>query len=105
MASMSEILPSFAYQLGLGGIGGFVVGYALKKLSKLVIILIGLFILALLYLGTSGIISINYQALGEAVQGWIGLVSGAASWVIGLVSLLPFMGSFVVGFLLGFKLG
>jgi len=105
MASMSEILPSFVYQLGLGGIGGFVVGYALKKLSKLVIILIGLFILVLLYLGTSGVISINYQALGEAVQGWIGLVSGAASWVIGLVSFLPFLGSFVVGFLLGFKLG
>ena len=35
-----------------------------------------------------------------------GVKSGSAfSWLVGIVSFLPFAGSFVVGFLLGFKLG
>ena len=102
---MSEILSPLAYQLGIGGIGGFVVGYAFKKISKLIIVLIGLFIIALLYLGTSGIISINYDKLFRALANSLGLAGEAASWLIGLISILPFMGSFIVGFLLGFKLG
>lgn len=102
---MSEILSPLAYQLGIGGIGGFVVGYAFKKISKLIIVLIGVFIIALLYLGTSGIININYDKLWNAMAGWLGLAGEAAGWLIGLISLLPFMGSFIVGFLLGFKLG
>jgi uncharacterized membrane protein (Fun14 family) len=103
--SMSEIISPLAYQLGLGGIGGFIVGYAVKKISKLIAILIGLFIIALIYLGTQGIISINYWKLFEALKGALGLAGQAAEWFIGLISILPFMGSFVAGFLLGFKLG
>jgi uncharacterized membrane protein (Fun14 family) len=102
---MSEIISPLAYQLGLGGIGGFIVGYAVKKLSKLIAIVIGLFIIALIYLGTQGIISINYGALWEKLEGIVGSAEHVFSWFIGLISLLPFMGSFVVGFLLGFKLG
>jgi uncharacterized membrane protein (Fun14 family) len=102
---MSEIISPLAYQLGLGGIGGFIVGFAVKKLSKLIAIVIGLFIIALIYLSTQGIISINYGALLEKLEGIFGSAGQALSWFIGLVSILPFMGSFVVGFLLGFKLG
>jgi len=102
---MSDIVSPLAYQLGLGGVGGFIVGFALKKISKLIILLMGLFIIALLYLGTSGIISINYHELWNALRGWLGHLGQAASWLVGLISLLPFAASFVVGFLLGFKLG
>jgi uncharacterized membrane protein (Fun14 family) len=102
---MSELFPSVVYQLGIGGIGGFVVGYAIKKISKLVVILIGVFVIVLLYLGTQGIISINYEGLWKALEGSFSFAGQAAGWLIGLVSLIPFMGSFIVGFLLGFKLG
>lgn len=102
---MSEIISPLAYQLGIGGIGGFIVGFAIKKLSKLIVILIGLFIIVLLYLGTQGIISINYESLWNALAGLLGFAGEAAGWLIGLLSLLPFLGSFLVGFLLGFKLG
>ncbi|MDI6691245.1 MAG: FUN14 domain-containing protein [Candidatus Bathyarchaeota archaeon] len=102
---MSEIVSPLAYQLGIGGVGGFIVGYAVKKLSKLIAILIGLFIIALIYLSTQGIIGINYERLFEAFEHALGLAGQAAEWFIRLISLLPFMGSFVVGFLLGFKLG
>jgi uncharacterized membrane protein (Fun14 family) len=102
---MSEILSPLAYQLGIGGMGGFIVGYAIKKISKLIVILIGLFLIALLYLSTQGIININYGALWTALEGSFSFAGQVASWLIGLVSILPFAGSFTVGFLLGLKLG
>lgn len=102
---MSEILTPFAYELGVGGVGGFIAGYALKKISKLIVVLIGLFFLVLLYLGYSGIISINYDKLLEAIGNGLGLGGQAAQWLIGIISVLPFVGSFALGFLLGFKMG
>jgi uncharacterized membrane protein (Fun14 family) len=102
---MSEIITPVIYQLGLGAVGGFIVGFAIKKLAKLFIILLGIFIIILLYLGTSGVISINYSALWSTIAGWLGGAGQAASWLVGLISILPFLGSFLVGFLLGLKIG
>lgn len=102
---MSEFISPLAFQLGVGGIGGFVVGFAIKKLSKLVLILIGLFLLALIYLGARGIFNINYDALWSGLSSLLGLAGSAFSWLISVISLLPFAGSFLVGFLLGLKLG
>jgi len=103
--TMSELISPLAYQLGIGGIGGFIVGYSVKKISKLIVVLIGLSILALLYLGVSGIISINFGKLWEALSNFLFFLGQVASWVVGLISVMPFAGSFLAGFLLGFKLG
>jgi len=103
--TLSEIITPVVYQLGLGGIGGFVVGFALKKITKLLIAVLGIFIIALLYLGASNIITINFGALWNAVGDWLGGASQAASWLVGLISIIPFVGSFAVGFFLGFKMG
>jgi uncharacterized membrane protein (Fun14 family) len=102
---MSEVVSPLVFQLGVGGIGGFVVGYALKKLSKLILVLIGLFVLALIYLSTQGILNVNYSALWDALSRLVGSASSAFNWLVGVISLLPFAGSFIVGFLLGLKLG
>jgi uncharacterized membrane protein (Fun14 family) len=102
---MSEVISPVVFQLGLGGVGGFIVGFAVKKISKLILILIGLFLIALLYLSVRGIININYAALWNALKSLSGHAGQAASWLIGLISILPFAGSFIVGFLLGLKLG
>lgn len=98
---MSEIFSPVVYQLGIGGMGGFIVGYAIKKLSKLIAFLMGLFIIALMYLGVKGIININWGKFFEELMGGLETVG----WLIGLISILPFIGSFAVGFLLGFKVG
>jgi uncharacterized membrane protein (Fun14 family) len=91
--------------LGVGGVGGFIVGFALKKLSKLILVLIGVFILALIYLSARGIININYNALWKAVASLLGSAKSAYSWLIDAISVLPFAGSFIAGFLIGLKLG
>jgi uncharacterized membrane protein (Fun14 family) len=102
---MSEIITPVVYQLGLGAVGGFIVGFALKKIAKLFIVLLGIFIIVLLYLGVNSVISINYGALWSTIAGWLGGAGQAASWLVGVISIIPFLGSFLVGFLIGLKVG
>lgn len=101
---MSALTP-LTYQLGIGGIGGFVAGYALKKLTKIVAVIIGLIVLLLVYLGYQGIITINYEALGSSVSSALGLTGQAAEIIGPIIAHLPFAGAFGLGFFLGFKMG
>lgn len=102
---MSAVLSPLGYQLGIGGVGGFIAGYALKKFVKLVAVIIGLFILALAYLGYRGVISINYGALGDSVSSVLGLTGQAAEWIAPIIAHLPLAGAFGLAFFLGFKMG
>jgi uncharacterized membrane protein (Fun14 family) len=105
VAGLSAVIGPVVYELGLGAVGGFVVGFALKKIAKIFLVILGVLIAVLLYLGASDIININFGALWNAVGGWLGGAGAAASWLVGVIALLPFVGSFAVGFFLGFKLG
>jgi uncharacterized membrane protein (Fun14 family) len=102
---MSEIFPQIGYQVGIGAVGGFIVGYAVKKIGKLIAILAGLVIIGLIYLSTRGKISINWGALFNALTIAMGVLGTAFSWLAGVIALLPFAGTFIAGFLLGLKLG
>jgi len=97
---MSEVLIPIAYQLGIGGIGGFFVGYAVKKIIKIAII-IGVFAFSLIYLAYANVINVNF---GELTK-----ITGVAEPVLGLftplTSALPFLGSFFVGLTFGLKKG
>ena len=64
---MSEMITPVVYEVGLGAIGGFIVGFALKKIAKVFVVIIGLFVLELFYLGISGVININYNAFWTVV--------------------------------------
>jgi len=102
---MSEVVVPVVYQLGVGGVGGFIVGYALKKVTKIIAVIIGLFILALIALGASGILIVNYGKLFEAVSGLFGSSGQALGWLTAIIAHLPFAGSFLVGLFLGWKIG
>ncbi len=100
-----SVIPPVVYQLGIGGIGGFIAGYALKKLLKIVVIIAGLFVLALVYLSYKGILTVNYEELGNLVSGALGLTGQAPEWITLIVANLPFAGAFGLTFFLGFKTG
>ncbi|KYH42643.1 MAG: hypothetical protein AYL33_001840 [Candidatus Bathyarchaeota archaeon B63] len=102
---MSELLNPIIYQLGIGGVLGFFSGYALKKLTKLIAVLIGLAALSLIYLANEGIITVNYDKLIEKVQSLLRIAGQATDMITPIVSGLPFAGSFLAGAALGFKLG
>lgn len=102
---MSEVISPLAYQVGLGGVVGFIAGYALKKLVKLALVIIGIFIIALVYLSYQGIISINFTALEQSVTGALGFTGQAAGWIGSIISYVPLAGAFGLAFFLGFKMG
>ncbi len=102
---MSDILTPIVFQLGIGVVGGFILGFALKKIAKIFLLLAVIVVVALLFLGVSNVLNINFGSLWDSVSGWLGSAGQAASWVVGLIAIIPFIGSFLVGFVIGFLLG
>jgi len=102
---MSEILTPLVFQLGAGGVAGFIVGYALKKLAKIVAFIAGLFFIILLGLAAADIIKVNYDKLISAIEGLMRSVVGASSWITAVIAALPFAATFVVGLGVGLKVG
>lgn len=95
--SLTAFLPQLA-QLGTGGVGGFLAGYAIKKIVKIAVFFLGLGFLSLLYLSQKDIVSINYGRLIDAISASLTRIPGFLSTVI---IILPFTSSFAVGFTLG----
>ena len=101
---MSEIVPPLLLQFGVGGIGGFLVGYAIKKIIKIIAIILGLFSSAIIYLSYTDIISVNYSKLINLVTDSIPLVN-QAPFLTPIIANLPFAGSFGFGLTYGIKKG
>jgi uncharacterized membrane protein (Fun14 family) len=100
--------PSLLVDLGTGGIVGFAVGYALKKILKLLLLVTGTVLLILTatieYLRGKGIVGIqvNYDALNA----WI---SSASAWGMSQLSTVTAgvfqLGAGVTGLTGGFAIG
>jgi len=106
---MSEVLTSITSvvypligPLTIGGIGGFFVGYAAKKVLKIAMLL-GVFVFAIAYMVYTNVISIDTSQLTGTLSefadriGYFGLTP--------LIYTLPFIASFAVGFIFGIKRG
>lgn len=99
------MLGSGATQLGFGAIVGFVIGYAAKKIVKLLVIFLGIFFVSLQYLQYQGYLSINYAKFQEAFELWAGKMFQTPEIPAFVTSGIPFYGSLALGFFLGFKKG
>ena len=100
-----EILTPLLTQLGVGGVAGLCVGFALKKIGKLVAFILGIAFIGLELLAYKGIININYTALSDWANGvfsHVGVAEGVLTTIIGN---LPFAASFLAGLALGIKIG
>lgn len=105
MLELSNILTPLAGEVGIGGIGGFLVGYATKKAAKMLAILIGITFLGLQYLAYKDIISINYMALQNFANELVGQAAGTQTILTDLIVHAPFGASFVGGVYLGLQKG
>lgn len=96
-------------QLALGTLLGIAVGFTVKKAFKVALILVGVFLLAALALQHFDFITINWFVIEELYVRTIeksgGLWSIARKWARSIGALIPVAGSFVVGFLIGLRLG
>ena len=101
-----DALIGLGAQVSIGLVGGFLAGYAAKKIAKVVAVILGAFILALMGLNYLGIIAIRWErliGLGEEAMTWIEIHgTPVASFV---VTNLPFVTTFLAGLALGLKKG
>jgi len=98
-------ITQFIPDLGSGFIIGFITGWAAKKAIKVLIALIGLYLLSLLYLANLGVIRINEDALLALIGSAENSVITYGSQLTGLIHSISLGGGFAVGFTLGFKKG
>jgi uncharacterized membrane protein (Fun14 family) len=113
-----ENLGSFGAAIGGGFFAGALVGYALKKVVKLVAIVVGLFLAGLAYLQYQQIVNIDWNKLQPVSQNAASTLLNSTKYIPGLTSVgghttylsmsdlgIPLTGSMAVGFTLGFVRG
>src|SRR5204862_2052395 len=64
----SNIMP-FVSTIGFGGIVGFLVGFALKRIMKILAVIAGVFFAALLYLESQHIVNVNWDKIQTISNG------------------------------------
>jgi uncharacterized membrane protein (Fun14 family) len=111
---------SMAATLGGGFFVGVLIGYALKKVIKMVAVVVGLFLAGLAYLQYNQIANINWNKLQTVSEGTISTLSNAiiqiqsssdvhsaatASSLVMTSFGIPFTGSISAGFTIGFIKG
>ena len=101
---MSEVTIPLAYELTVGGFGGYLMGYALKKVTKFVAFLIGTIILAVIYLAYSGMLNINYTAFAGEVKNSLNYLGQAFVGLAPFLANLPLIGSFFLGLFIAWKI-
>jgi len=95
-------------EFGGGGLVGFLIGYGLKKIAKLLLIvfsvLVALVSIPLAYLSYKGIITINYSLLMQYVTQAETYAISTATWLYttvgGMTQSFPTLGGLGMGFTL-----
>jgi uncharacterized membrane protein (Fun14 family) len=109
---------NLAVTLGGGFFGGILIGYALKKIIKIVAIIAGFFLAALAYLQYQQIASINWDKLQAISEDTLTTLANATQQIPGfdgngnvpaelvMTNLgIPLTGSLAIGFTIGFMRG
>jgi uncharacterized membrane protein (Fun14 family) len=121
MSIIESFAPSAA-TMGGGFFAGILIGYALKKIIKIVAVIVGLFLAGLAYLQFQQIANINWNKLQTISEGAITTLSNAITQILGISSStdghaigtaslamtsygIPLTGSMSAGFTIGFMKG
>lgn len=115
MEQTADSVGAFAATLGGGFFGGILIGYALKKVVKVVAVVVGLFFAGVAYLQYQQIIDIRWAKLQAVSQNAVTTLANATTQIPGFsgsdhtVALsnlgIPLTGSMSMGFAIGFMKG
>ena len=103
-----EIDPTqLGLEFGSGAVIGAIIGFAFKKIAKVIAVLVGLELALFKFLESRGILSVDWDRLSG---GALDVTESAASqtppsWVNTILSTLSVGAGFTGGFLVGFKKG
>jgi uncharacterized membrane protein (Fun14 family) len=82
MSGIETSIMPLVSTIGFGGIVGFLVGFALKRIMKILAVIAGVFFAALLYLESQHIVNINWdklQTISNSVLSTIATTTNATS--------------------------
>ncbi|HRN19572.1 MAG: FUN14 domain-containing protein [Trueperaceae bacterium] len=104
---LSTVFP-WLQQIAFGAVAGFVAGFALKKVGKLVALALGLLFVAIQLLAWSGFVTVDWGAVQASVDPLLETSSLERAWR-SLLSVLayniPFAAAFVPAVVIGIKRG
>jgi uncharacterized membrane protein (Fun14 family) len=97
-------------ELGGGALIGGIIGFAAKKIAKIIAVIVGLELALFKFLETRGVLEVNWEAItGTAANATQSAGEAAAghppSWLMSIIAALPVSAGFTGGFLVGFKRG
>ena len=105
---MVEIDPQqLGLELGTGAVIGGVIGFAAKKVAKLIAVIIGLELALFKFLESRQIITVDWEkhTAGAVKAGETAASGTPPSWLMTFLSTLSVGAGFTGGFLIGFKRG
>jgi uncharacterized membrane protein (Fun14 family) len=93
-------------QMGGSGLIGLVIGFAAKKVAKIIAIIVGLELVLFKFLETQGLISVNWGKLGGVFENFATSAPGQAQSLVDTFVTTAGIGvGFAGGFYLGLKMG
>ena len=104
-----ENIESIATSVGLGGITGFLLGYFIRKIIKIILFAVGGILALLMYLQYQGLITVNMAKIQSYTDGIVNtlLSNSTETWnhilSLGAADLgVPLTSSMAAGFTAGF---
>ena len=100
-------LQQLGLEFGSGAVIGGIIGFAAKKVAKLVAVIVGLELALFKFLESRGILTVDWNRLSAGVlqAGETAETGVPPSWVTTVLSTLSVGAGFTGGFLLGFRRG
>ncbi|MDW0153656.1 MAG: FUN14 domain-containing protein [Nitrososphaeraceae archaeon] len=110
-------IGGLATSIGIGGFLGFLMGYAIKKILKIIIVVAGLLVGIMYYLQYNGLVALNWAkveaTLGNAMTNFNGIslntpfFPGISDQILDAISNsgIPLTGGFAAGFAFGLSKG
>ncbi|MDQ2054051.1 MULTISPECIES: FUN14 domain-containing protein [Halobellus] len=94
-------------EFGSGAVIGGIIGFAAKKVAKIIAVIVGLELALFKFLESRGILSVDWERL---TSGFVETTQSAANgtppdWISTILSTLSVSAGFTGGFLVGFKKG
>jgi uncharacterized membrane protein (Fun14 family) len=98
---------SLGLEFGTGAVIGGIIGFAAKKVAKIIAVLVGIELALFKFLESRGILTVNWDKLGASFlsAGESAATGAPPSWLMTILSTLSVGAGFTGGFLIGFKRG
>lgn len=107
MAAFDLNLQQLGIEFGGGALIGAIIGFAAKKIAKLIAVIVGIELALFKFLESRGFLQVNWDKLtaGMVDAGSTAASGTPPSWLMSILSTLSIGAGFTGGFLVGFKKG